>query len=234
MSVALEPTIQFWDRVTETPVGVPMSAFQLSGFREWAHSDGFPASGQVSFLNGEVFVDMSPEDLETHNKCKTGLTAGWYNFLTTFDVGEVISDGMLLLNDQANLGTEPDGLLCLYESIRSKRVQYTEVVEGSDRFVEVRGAPDLAAEVVSRSSVRKDTVTLMDLYYRAGISEHWLIDARRSEIDFRIFVRGENGFTPAEADQDGFVRSGVLNHWFCMTRTRTAVGYWRYALEFRA
>lgn len=225
--------VQFWGRDEES-LEVPDSALRLEGFRDWAHSDAFPENGRISFLNGEVIVDMSPEDLETHNKCKTGLTAGWYNFLTTCDVGEVISDGMLLLNEDADLGTEPDGLLCLYDSIRSKRVQYSEVVEGSERFVEVRGAPDLAAEVVSRSSVRKDTVTLKNLYFRAGVSEYWLIDARRSEIEFQIFVRGEDAFVPSERNQDGFVRSGVLGHWFRMTRTRNAVDRWRYALEFHA
>lgn len=226
-------TIRFWDRNTETPIEIPASALDLEGFRAWSHSREFPQSGSVSFLDGRIDVDMSPEDLETHNKCKTGLTAGWYNFLTKFDVGEVIGDGMLLLNEEADLGTEPDGLLCLYESIRSGRVRYHEVVEGSDRFVEVRGAPDVAAEVVSRTSVRKDTVELMELYYRAGVTEYWLVDARRSEIDFRIYVRGAAAYEQVPADADGFVRSGVLQKSFRLTRTRNVVGNWRYSLEFR-
>lgn len=226
-------TIRFWDRDSETPVDVPESAFALDGFREWAHSDEFPETGRISFLDGEVCVDMSPEDLESHNKCKSGLYAGWNRFLDEFDVGDLICDGMLLVNEEARLGTEADGLICLYDSIRAGRVQYRERVEGSERYVEVTGSPDVAAEVVSRTSVRKDTIVLMDLYYRAGVSEYWLIDARRQEIDFRIHVRGPERFEPAPPDADSFIRSNVLGRSFRMTRQRNPVGGWRYTLEYR-
>jgi hypothetical protein len=61
-------TIQFWDRLSETPVEVPLSALTLTGFREWWHSEGFPQTGRVCYLDGEIFVDMNAEDLESHNK----------------------------------------------------------------------------------------------------------------------------------------------------------------------
>ena len=234
MPATQERTIVFWDRVAETPVSIPDSALTLSGFCDWTQSDDFPSTGRISFLDGEVFVDMSPEDLATHNQVRRGLYKGWERFLDQFDIAMLIVDGMLLLNDDANLGTEPDGLLCLYESIRTGRVEYREVVEGSDRAVEVRGTADLVAEVVSRSSVRKDTVTLMNLYYRAGISEYWLVDARKSDIDFRIFTRGQTEFVPVAADTDGFIKSSVLNHRFRLVRTRNPVNCWQYSLEFRA
>ncbi len=233
MSAVSPRAIRFWDRLSETPIDVPLSALDLAGFREWAHSDEFPETGRVSFLNGEIFVDMSPEDLTTHNQVKLGLYSGWERHVDEFDVGEVIVDGMLLINEEADLGTVADGLLCLYESIRTGRVRYREVVEGSERYVEVTGSPDIAAEIVSRSSVRKDTIVLMDLYYKAGVSEYWLIDARRHEIEFRIFVRGAAAFEPVEADADGFLRSEVLQKSFRMTRRHNRVGHWRYTLEQR-
>ena len=34
----------------------------------------------------------------------------------------------------------------------------------------------MTLEVVSSSSVRKDTVDLRDRYYKAGILEYWLVD----------------------------------------------------------
>lgn len=234
MLATIGRTIQFWDRLTETPVDVPVSALALQGFREWAHSDQFPESGRICFLNGEIFIDMSPEDLESHNLCKFGLYHGWGRFLTEFDIGDAICDGMLLINDDADLGTESDGLICLHESVRAGRVQYREKVEGSERYVEVVGSPDVAAEVVSRTSARKDTIVLMGLYYAAGVSEYWLIDARqKDQIDFRIDARGATHFERVTPDAEGFTFSQVLGRSFRMTRTRNAGGRWRYSLEFR-
>jgi hypothetical protein len=233
MLTTLGRTIQFWDRVSDTPVDVPLSALTLTGFREWAHSDEFPESGRVCYFGGEIFVDMSPENLETHNKCKRGLYAGWEQVLAEADIGELIVDGMLLVNEEADLGAEADGMICLYESLRAGRVSFRERVEGSERFVEVTGSPDITAEIVSNSSVRKDTVVLMDRYYQAGVTEYWLIDARKADVSFRIHARGATAFQEVAAEADGFIRSEVLGRSFRMTRRRNPVGGWRYSLEFR-
>lgn len=212
---------------------IPTTACTLNGFRTWASSAAFPTSGCVSFLAGAIEIDMSPEELVTHNQVRRGLYFGWEQFLREFPLGELIIDGMMFVNEEADLGTEPDGLLCLWESLRSGKVRYREVVEDSERFVEVVGAPDIAAEVVSRSSVHKDKVELLDLYYRANVSEYWLIDARRAEMEFRILTRGPAAFQDQPADGDGFVYSPVLRAGFRMTRDRNPVGGWQYALQWR-
>lgn len=41
----------------------------------------------------------------------------------------------------------------------------------------VRGAPDLAVEVVSPSTRTRDTVEKVRLYHQAGITWYWLIDS---------------------------------------------------------
>ncbi|MCC7421421.1 MAG: Uma2 family endonuclease [Planctomycetaceae bacterium] len=214
-------------------IRIPATACTLDGFRDWADSDDYPQTGAISFLAGEVHIDMSPEDLTTHNQVKRGLYLGWGEFLKAYDVGDFLVDGMLLISKEANLGTEPDGLLCLWSSLGSGKVRFQEKVEGSGRLVEVVGSPDLAAEVVSRSSVHKDTVDLRELYYRAGVDEYWLIDARRAEISFQILARGESEFVSVPADPDGFVFSRVLQASFRMVRVPNRASGWRYTLEFR-
>ena len=47
----------------EEQVRIPAGALDLPGFRRWVHSDEFPERGKVSFINGEIVVDMSPEEL---------------------------------------------------------------------------------------------------------------------------------------------------------------------------
>lgn len=226
-------TIRFWDRQSETAVAVPESALALDGFREWVRSDTFPKSGQISLLEGEIFVDMSPEEIGTHTQVKRAVYKGWERHLDTFDVADFLPDGPLLIHEGAGLATEPDGLLCLWESLRLGRVVYRAAVDGSERYVEVVGSPDLVLEVVSRSSVHKDNVDLVDLYHRAEIPEYWLIDARADEIRFQILVRKAEGYEPSETDDDGFVYSPVLNRWFRLTRQRNPVGGWLYVLEDR-
>lgn len=212
---------------------IPATAHTLSGFREWAASPEYPTSGSLSFLAGEIEIDMSPEELVTHNQVRRGLYFGWEQFLRTHPLGQVIVDGMMYVNEEADLATEPDGLLCLWDSLRAGRVQYREVAQDSDRFVEVVGAPEIAAEVVSRSSTHKDKVILVDLYYRANVTEYWLIDARKPTIDFQILARGASAFVETPADAEGFVFSKVLHASFRMTRERDPVGGWHYSLEWR-
>ena len=43
-------------------IRIPARAATLAGFRAWALSDEFPERGRFSFINGELFVDMSPEE----------------------------------------------------------------------------------------------------------------------------------------------------------------------------
>ena len=49
-------------------------------------------------------------------------------------------------------------------------------------------------EIVSPSSVSKDKKHLRECYYRAGIPEYWLIDARGEDVEFDILRRGEEKY----------------------------------------
>ena len=44
---------------------IPASALtSLKGFRAWVASRDYPERGRVTFLDGEVLIDMSPEELD--------------------------------------------------------------------------------------------------------------------------------------------------------------------------
>ena len=214
----------------ETPVRIPAHIVDLQSFRRWAHSDEFPQRGRISWLGGTIEVDMSPEEIETHNKSKTALITGMCNHVDERDLGDVLSDGAMLVNDEADLSTEPDLMFCSWEALRTGQVRYSERVEGAERFIDVVGSPDLVAEVVSLSSVRKDTIDLRQRYFLAGIAEYWLIDARGREIDFRILTRGEHEYRPVEPDGDGYFFSPVLGASFRLVRERSQLGWFRYRL----
>lgn len=48
---------------------------ELESFRRWADDDNFPEKGRISFIEGDVWVDMSMEQLFTHNAVKTAVNS---------------------------------------------------------------------------------------------------------------------------------------------------------------
>ncbi len=52
--------------ILEENLKIPEDAFSYEGFQRWADSRTFPENGRIDYLEGDVDVDMSPEDLYTH------------------------------------------------------------------------------------------------------------------------------------------------------------------------
>ena len=102
-----------------------------------------------------------------------------------------------------------------------------------DRFVEVEGAPDLIVEIVSDSSVKKDTQRLPKAYYQAGVLEFWLIDARSQKLFFHIHRRGTKSFEPVVPQAGGFQRSDVLDCSYRLERSRHERGHFVYRLHLK-
>jgi len=219
--------------VIDNELRVPGDVFSLEKFRDWAHSPDFPPSGWISYIAGEIEVEMSPEEIQTHNKVKISLGGGMLVWVEKRELGEVLGDRAFLVNEVADLATEPDLIFVSWKSLRSGRVRYAERKKGSKRYVEVVGSPDLVVEVVSDGSVRKDTVLLRERYWRAGIPEYWLVDARGEEVIFRLLCRKARGYAEAAPDAKGYRRSAVLGGWFSLTRRRNPVGGWAYKLLAR-
>jgi hypothetical protein len=46
--------------ILEDDVRIPESVVDLASFREWALSPKFPERGRFSYLDGELWIDMSP------------------------------------------------------------------------------------------------------------------------------------------------------------------------------
>src|SRR5579864_3796489 len=129
-------------------IQIPANATRLPGFQAWAHSRQFPERGRISFLNRELFIDMSPEELENHNKVKEGIDRGIGNLNEECDAGEFFADGVLVTNEGANLSTEPDGTFITWETLKAGRVRYLPRREKHGEFIEIQGSPDWLLEVV--------------------------------------------------------------------------------------
>lgn len=212
---------------------VPFDAFTFDGFRAWAHSEHFPTTIQATYADGSIEIDMSPEEQESHGKLKVQIVVRLGAIIEKERLGDLLVERTLLTCAKADLSTEPDMLFCSWQSYRSGRVAPREWKERSGRYVEIAGAPDLVVELVSNSSEAKDKRTLKRKYWKAGIPEYWLIDARGDEIVFQIYRRGKRGYQPVEPDPKGYRRSAILKRSFRIIRRLNPVGRYAYRLLHR-
>ncbi len=204
----------------------------LAEFRAWALSDGFPERGRIDYIGGRIEVDMSPENLFFHGSIKTEVVGELRDVVRSAGGGYLFSDRTRVSSPHADLSAEPDVVYLSAETIDSGRVRLVPSAGGeADGYVEIEGAPDLVVEIVSDSSVAKDTKRLPISYWRAGIAEYWLVDARRERLLFRIHARGADGYEPVPADGAGFQLSAVFDRRFRLERRRDVRGRWVFDLQ---
>jgi len=206
----------------------------LAEFRAWALSDDFPVRGRIDYISGRIEVDMSPENVFFHGSVKTEVVGALAAIIRSAGGGYLFSDCMRVSSPDADLSAEPDIVYLSDDALDSGRVRLVPSTSGEpDSYVELEGAPDLVVEIVSDSSLAKDTRRLPTAYWRAGIAEYWLIDVRGERLFFRIHARGADGYEPAPTDADGFQPSAVFAVSFRLDRRRNAHGRWVFDLQSR-
>jgi Uma2 family endonuclease len=210
-------------------ISVPAAARTHRGFDDWATSDAFPDGCRASWIRGEILIEMSPEEVESHNKLKTEVTRVMATVVKLGRLGEFYSDRTLISNDDADLSTEPDAMFVSKASIRSQRV--TKVRNRDGRYMSIMGSPDWVLELVSKSSVVKDTRLLKKAYEVAGVHEYWLIDARRNDMSIQIFAQGQAGFQVVPVKR-GRWKSPLFGLEFHLYREKDEFGYWEYTLDY--
>lgn len=214
----------------DTPiVEVPPSAHSLDGFREWVHAAALPHGFRVTFIAGKVLIDMSPERIGSHGAVKMEVSAVLYHLIRGKDLGEFYPDGTLVSNRAADVANEPDAIFVSRATFATGRARLVPSADGRD-FIEVEGSPDMVLEVVSPSSVGKDTVRLRERYHLAGVAEYWLIDARGDELLFDILRHRPAGYESVPP-ASGWLPSDVFASRFRLDRLRGPQGAWRYTLQ---
>jgi len=220
--------------VSNDQLPIPVTAFGFEGFREWAQSDSFPDSGRIDYLAGEIEVELSPEDLRTHGLVKTAIALGLGNLITERSLGWLFIDGARVTSPAARLSAEPDLVVVLRDTLQKGRVTFRSwSKDDPERLTEIEGAVDLVVEVVSDSSVTKDTKSRPPLYAGAGIPELWIIDARRRELQFQIHELRQGAYVPVKPDESGWTLSPRLGAAFRLVRKPSPFTVWDYTLERR-
>lgn len=220
--------------LSEDDFHVPAAALTFEGFRAWAQSEDFPETGRIDFLAGCVEAEMSPEELSTHSLVKTAIALGLGTLIAERQLGNLYIDGARVSSPEAQLSVEPDLVVILWDSLREGRARLRSwSVRHPERLTEIEGAVDLAVEIVSDSSVRKDTKILPPLYARAGVPELWLADARGKDLRFEIHTLASGIYRKVEPDAEGWLRSLRLGASFRLVRRPAPFVGWDFRLERR-
>jgi len=203
-------------------VVIPDWVDDLDSFCQWRLSEDAPQKGELAFLDTGIWVDLSMEEFLTHNQVKAAYDFAIMSVVQPAALGRYVPDRMLLRNAEANLSTEPDGLFFSWETMRSGRLRLVE--KQGLGFMELDGTPDLVLEIVSKTSVEKDTVLLRDLYWKAGIAEYWLVDAREAKLSFEILQFTRRGYKVTAAVH-GWLPSKVLGKRFRLQKKVDPLGH---------
>jgi Uma2 family endonuclease len=132
----------------------------------------------------------------------------------------------------SGLATEPDGMFVSTAARRDGRAVVREGRPERKKGLVVEGTPDMVLEVVSPSSVRKDTVELPDLYWQAGIPEYWLVDPRGNEPRFALYAHTPRGYRSVRP-VGGWRKSAVFGASFRLVQATDDFGLPEYTLETR-
>ena len=209
---------------------VPSWVDSLGAFRRWLDADDFPENARVWFLKGNVWVDMSKEQIFSHVQVKTQFNIVVGGLVQNEKSGLFLGDGAYLTNLEADISGNPDALFVANDTLALGRVR---LVEGAEEgFVELEGSPDMVLEVISQSSVNKDAVILKEAYWEAGILEYWLVDARKDPLRFDILRHTSKGYVPTRK-QAGWIKSGVLGKAFRLLKQTNVLGHPVFVLEMR-
>ena len=220
--------------VFEEQVEVPLDLRSLADFRRWALSDAFPERGRIDYIGGRIEVDMSPEDFFCHGTLKTEIVRVLSSQVKQGDLGHLDIDSTRVSCVDADLSAEPDVVFVSHETFDTGRARLVPKAGGEPgRYIELEGAPDVIVEIVSDHSVAKDTRRLPEAYFKAGVPEFWLADARKEELTFRIHGRGESGYEEVAADGEGLQRSAVFGCGFRLDGRRDEQGNWKFDLRER-
>lgn len=213
-------------------VEIPAWIVDHPSFLRWLRSGVLPDEVWVGYINGSVWVETMAERAYAHNRLKTAVSTVLFPFVEDNHLGEFFGDGMTFTSTAAGITTVPDGIFVSRAGIDARRVELRGGVD-SEQDTELVGTADLVIEVVSPSSVDKDTEWLMSRYHDAGVAEYWLVDGREEPLRFSIYRRGPKGYT-AVRRAAGWLRSPTFGRSFRFVSAGARMGgHNSYRFEMR-
>jgi Uma2 family endonuclease len=165
--------------------------------KHWTYEDllRFDETERYEIYDGKL-ISMSPAPHIYHQRLLSKLNSLVLAYLQQNPVGEVFFAPVDVVFSQDNTA-QPDLLFIANEN--------AGIVK--DR---VFGAPDLAAEILSPSSIHRDRYEKLEQYARFGVKEYWIIDPAYRSIEI-LTLRDGRYVVHTSAVENGVVSSLVLS-----------------------
>ena len=165
----------------------------------------FPDDGKRhEIIDGEHYVTPSPNT--KHQAVSMNLTRAFILYLEQHRHGRLFAAPFDVVLSDLDV-VEPDLLYISHERLQVLTSQH------------VRGAPDLAVEILSPGTRKTDEVTKRQLYERFGVGEYWVVDPELDTI--KVYRRV----------QDAFVRVAELSAEHADMRTTPLLPNWSVSLS---
>jgi len=146
--------------------------------RLWTYDEmlaNLPETNQPTELwNGEIITTPAPSP--SHQGLVTNLCQELHRFVKENKLGRVFVSPIDIVLTQHRV-VQPD--IVFIAAANQGIIQ--------DR---IRGVPDLAVEVVSESSWRRDRIEKKALYEQFGLPEYWIVDEESRTIEVFALVKG--------------------------------------------
>ena len=155
-----------------------------------------PQDGKrYELVDGEVYMTPSPNRM--HQEAVGNVYSSLRALASAQGLGKVYLAPFDVVFDERNV-LQPD--LMFIRQARLATVKDTHVA----------GAPDLAIEVLSKSTAFYDRETKLQLYARAGVSEVWLVDPEKQTVEVLDLGPDRRYTLTASLTGHAFVPSAVL------------------------
>ena len=106
-----------------TTLEIPEWVTDLTTFRRWGNSDEFPEEGRICFINGEVWADMSYQQVFSHVRVRNAIDYTLTGLVKKAGNGIYFPDGVRFFSENADLSAVPDGSYISYNALRIGRVK---------------------------------------------------------------------------------------------------------------
>ena len=126
-------------------------------------------------INGEEI--MSPSPKTPHQKSSRKLQRLLEDYADEHDLGEVWDAPMDVIFEENYNRLQPD---LIYISKKNE-----DIVQDW-----IRGVPDMVVEIVSKSTVKMDTVIKKEIYERYGVPEYWLLKPEKRNLEIFTLANG--------------------------------------------
>ncbi|MCF2488536.1 Uma2 family endonuclease [Dyadobacter sp. CY347] len=146
-------------------------------------------------INGEEI--MSPSPKTPHQKASRKLQRILEDYADDHNLGEVWDAPMDVIFEENYNRLQPDLIFISKEK--------EEIVQEW-----IRGVPDMVVEIVSKSTIKMDTVVKKEIYERYGVQEYWLLKPEKRLLEIYVLNNGRYEMYASFSEND--VVSSPLFH----------------------